>query len=391
MSEENGNISVPHFPPYEEVRHLLRIWEGWTRDQVTGLNQTIWNLRGTPQDPVDWTEPEKWITERLDGENRELAKSIWKGSDNSVNPRYTYGHWGLITKHHLLEENSEGKLQLTQGGQEFFQSKNGETVFHLDEHEGLIALLSMVKVNQPTRKSELTESWTLHLEQHSNLHSPATVQNALHSRIKNLIERNLIERNGWKYSLTDEGSTYLEAFGGNTTASGETQEFQKQLRLQSDKTREDILGRLRNMDPIEFEYLVKFLLEKMGYENVEVTASSGDGGVDVIANIEVGITSVKEVVQVKRHNSTIPRKDVDALRGSLHRFEAHQGTLITTSRFSDNTKKSVLEKGAQPITLIDGEKLVDLMIQHEVGACKHIIYLPTPFLEFEADETRASK
>lgn len=388
MSEKQRNISVPHFPPYEEVRYLLRIWEGWTRDQVTGLFKTIWDLRGTPQDTVNWKKPGEWIAERLDGENRRLAETIWQDSHNSVNPRYTYGHWGLIQKHKLLKENAERKLQFTQGGREFLQNNNGETVRHLDDQEGLVALLSMMKDYQPVRISGLIESWTSHLEQHSDLRKPTTVENALRSRTNNLIERNLIERNGWKYSLTNEGSTYLETFSGNTSAGSE---FHKQLKLQSDKTREDILGRLRSMNPIEFEYLVKFLLEKMGYENVEVTASSGDGGVDVIANIEVGITSVKEVVQVKRHNQTTPRKDVDALRGSLHRFEAIRGTLITTSGFSNNTAKSTLEPGAQPITLIDGEKLVELMIQHGIGARKHTVDLPAPFPEFEADETGASK
>lgn len=147
------------------------------------------------------------------------------------------------------------------------------------------------------------------------------------------------------------------------------------------------MERLLSMDPRQFEYLVKDLVEKMGYENAEVTASSGDGGVDVTANIEVGITSVKEVIQVKRHSRTTPPKDLDALRGSLYRFGAIRGTLITTSGFSNRTKEAALDSRAQPITLIDGEKLVDLLIEHEIGIRKHTIYSPDPLPRFETEGT----
>ena len=50
------------------------------------------------------------------------------------------------------------------------------------------------------------------------------------------------------------------------------------------------------MDPKAFENLVGRLLDKMNYRNVDVVGQSGDGGVDVIAEIELGVTSVREVV-----------------------------------------------------------------------------------------------
>ena len=99
------------------------------------------------------------------------------------------------------------------------------------------------------------------------------------------------------------------------------------------------------MDAFAFEHLVKRLLEEMGYQNVEVTPPSGDGGVDVIADIELGITSVREVVQAKRHRRTIQRKELDALRGSLHRFNAVRGTIIATSQFAKGTKEAAFEGG----------------------------------------------
>src|SRR5690606_12317816 len=88
------------------------------------------------------------------------------------------------------------------------------------------------------------------------------------------------------------------------------------------------------------------------------------------AEIELGITSVREVVQAKRHRRPIQRKDLDALRGCLHRFNAVRGTIITTSRFSRGTSDAAFERGAAPITLIDGEKLMDLMIEYGLGVKK---------------------
>lgn len=99
------------------------------------------------------------------------------------------------------------------------------------------------------------------------------------------------------------------------------------------------------MDPIAFEHLVAQALEAMDYENVKVTGPSGDGGIDVVADIELGVTSVRGVVQVKRHKRTIQTKDVAALRGSLFKFGAVRRTIVTTSGFSRGAKKDAFAQG----------------------------------------------
>lgn len=75
-------------------------------------------------------------------------------------------------------------------------------------------------------------------------------------------------------------------------------------------------------------------------------------------------------IQAKRHKRTIQRKDLDALRGSLYRFNAVRGTIITTSRFSKGTQEAAFADGTAPITLIDGDKLIDLLIEHGIGVRK---------------------
>ena len=89
---------------------------------------------------------------------------------------------------------------------------------------------------------------------------------------------------------------------------------------------------------------------------------------------------MREVIQVKRHKGNVNRTVLDQLRGSLHRFNAVRGTVITTGRFSKGTQEAAFERGAAPITLIDGEKLLDLLIEHQIGVSKKAV----DYLEFDS-------
>ena len=98
-------VRTPLFPIYREVRELLRAWPGRPRKQVTALRSTINQLRGTPQNTVDWTDPDGWMPDRLSGGDLDLAIAIWRSSGKSVNPRHTYGHWLLCRTYRLIDEN----------------------------------------------------------------------------------------------------------------------------------------------------------------------------------------------------------------------------------------------------------------------------------------------
>ena len=372
VDETEQRVRIPWFPMYREVRHLLQVWAGRPKKQITGLQTTLGGLRGTPQKPVDWTDPDTWIPERLSGDDQELAWAIWTKSGKTVNPRYTHGSWHLSQKYELLEDDTDGNLRLTRAGQNFINHERGKTEAFLDEQEGLIKLLTLVANNGPTRPSGILEEWTEHLKRYSSpFSSPYTFRNTLQGRLKNLLDRGLVDRKSAMYSVTDLGLAYLRQVGTEEAlGEDEKQELWSLAKKQETSVRESLRDLLSDMDAFAFEHLVKRLLEEMGYQNVEVTPPSGDGGVDVIADIELGITSVREVVQAKRHRRTIQRKELDALRGSLHRFNAVRGTIIATSQFAKGTKEAAFESGAAPITLIDGDKLIDLLIEHDIGVRK---------------------
>ena len=179
-------VRVPLFPVYTELRHLLRVWPGRPRKQVTGLRSTIGDLRGTPQKTVDWTEPATWIPERLEGDDRELAEAIWTASNGTVNPRHTYGHWLLAQKYEFVEDGPDGNLVLTASGRDFLENPSGDTEVALDEAEGLVKLLSIVADNGPARAGGLLEDWSEYLKRRSPFGTDSTFKDTLRRRLSGL-------------------------------------------------------------------------------------------------------------------------------------------------------------------------------------------------------------
>ncbi len=189
--------------------------------------------------------------------------------------------------------------------------------------------------------------------------------------------------------MTKAGFGYLEKAGLEIgTEEADDEPMRQILRLQEEMrkgVRDSLRDLLLDIDPFAFEHVVKQLLDAMGYEDTEVTSATNDKGVDVVGTIKVGITEVREVVQVKRVRSNVLRPVLDQLRGSLYRFNAVRGTIICTSGFSKGTRAAAFEPGAPPITLIDGETLIELLIEYRIGVRKRKLEL----WELDADALSA--
>jgi restriction system protein len=178
-----------------------------------------------------------------------------------------------------------------------------------------------------------------------------------------------VAREGNTYDMNLSGEKYLAKFEDIKFSPAMSEEAQLNKQVEEFNKKQKIIfkEKLHELTPTQFENLVKDLLDAMGYEDVLVTSPTNDKGVDVVGNIQNGITMVREVIQVKKLSSNIQRPVLDALRGCLHRFDAFQGTIITLSDFSKGTKEAAFERGAAPITLINGDKLIDLLIQNEIA------------------------
>ena len=133
------------------------------------------------------------------------------------------------------------------------------------------------------------------------------------------------------------------------------------------EVRQALLDRARSASPGDFEILVGELLAAMGFEGVEVTSSSGDGGVDVRGTLVVGgAVRIRMAVQAKRWNGNVHTPVVQQVRGSLGAHE--QGLIITTSDFSKGAKAEANRSDAAPVALMSGWQFAALLAKHQIGA-----------------------
>ena len=377
---------TPLFPTYSNVRRFLTILDGTTNAAYQAMAGAIWEQRGNPQEQVDWSNPDEWIDERLEGANRELARRIWLGSQRELNPRHTRGCWYFVTKHDLLARDRNDILHITERGRIFGDEPAGALVASIDTYEGVPVILQLVAAQGTARRSTLLPGYGDYSRSNTTFQSDNVLKSSLYDRLRNLIDRGMVVARGNSYVIAEAGLQYLERFGGLTPAQPKAASRSAELfRLASslsEEARQQLHDYLLEMNAFKFEELVKLLLEEMGYDNVATTSPTNDKGVDVVGTIKLGISAVREVIQVKRHRGTIHRPVLDQLRGSLHRFNAVRGTIITTGRFSKGVEEAAFERGAAPITLIDGEKLLDLLIDNGIGVSKR----PLEYLEFAPEK-----
>lgn len=174
-----------------------------------------------------------------------------------------------------------------------------------------------------------------------------------------------IKSKGANSIFRKEGKATFGLAAWEKGVSGIVHRAAKQRRMVKHK----LLKRLLEMDPREFEQLVGRLLGAMGYDNITVTRRSVDGGIDVLADIEIGILRLRTAVQVKRMRSNVQRPVVSQLRGDMMTLpDVNQGMIITTSGFSQGATEVARVRNAPLIVLIDGDRLGDLLIEHGIGA-----------------------
>lgn len=134
-------------------------------------------------------------------------------------------------------------------------------------------------------------------------------------------------------------------------------------------TRKRLRDALYEIEPEDFEYLIARLLSEIGYEDIEITSYGGDRGIDINGLLTVGgVTRVKTAVQVKRHKKNIGSPTVRELRGSLGAH--HRGLIMTTSDFSAGAYEEALQPDRAPISLVNGDHLVDLLVEYGIGVTR---------------------
>ncbi|CAE6890662.1 methylated adenine and cytosine restriction protein [Pseudomonas marincola] len=153
--------------------------------------------------------------------------------------------------------------------------------------------------------------------------------------------------------------------------------LEQALRELREATAADVLDNLLQVSPNRFEIIVLDVLHSLGYganrNDLQRVGGSGDGGIDGVISLDkLGLEKV--YVQAKRWQGTVGRPELQAFYGALAGQKAKRGVFITTSGF---TAQAIdFSRSVEGMVLVDGNRLVNLMMDHEVGVTSRLLKLP---------------
>ncbi|MDO6835291.1 restriction endonuclease [Pseudoalteromonas carrageenovora] len=146
--------------------------------------------------------------------------------------------------------------------------------------------------------------------------------------------------------------------------------------------KKQLLNMIKSENPAFFETLVVDLLLKMGYGWNDTTSGktlggAGDEGIDgIISEDKLGLEKI--YIQAKRYSSIkVPPREIRDFIGAMVLKGARKGVFFTTSKFSAQACRHAKEAQGMTITLVDGEFLSELLVQHKMGIAaiqKYTVY-----------------
>lgn len=148
---------------------------------------------------------------------------------------------------------------------------------------------------------------------------------------------------------------------------GDEEEPQAEEKIK-DTFKDNLLTAISKMSPKKFEAFSRALLNRMGVEFTEKGAQiSNDGGIDGYGyhTDTNDFRTTRVVIQCKRYNAApVSEPEINQFLGAMNKYQADYGVFITNGRFTNATRTAARE--GSPITLIDGNDLVRLVIKYEL-------------------------
>ena len=133
------------------------------------------------------------------------------------------------------------------------------------------------------------------------------------------------------------------------------QEVFDRMRSQARRS-EHKLAQLGSLTPEGFEEFVAELFESLGYQ-VEQVGGTDDRGIDL--KLQRG--DLRAVAQCKAHKKgLVGSPELQKFLGAVHFSKSHKGFFVTTTTFTLAAERYASD---QPIELIDGARLVELVQQ----------------------------
>ena len=151
---------------------------------------------------------------------------------------------------------------------------------------------------------------------------------------------------------------------------GETEEEE----IEPPDHRTNLLNLIKSLPPSGFERLSQRLLRESGFQKVVVTGKTGDGGIDGVGILQVNpFVSFNVLFQCKRYQGAVTPSQIRDFRGAMM-GRADKGIIITTGTFTLEAKKEARRDGAPPIELVDGDTLVQMFEQQQLGLIPRTTY-----------------
>ena len=150
------------------------------------------------------------------------------------------------------------------------------------------------------------------------------------------------------------------------------EDIEEESKSSEDDVLDDVKVKLQsaiaNMSPKKFEQFSRALLTKMGVQFTDKGVQiSNDGGIDGYGyhTDDDDFRTTRVVIQCKRYNSgAVSEPEINQFLGAMNKFQADYGVFITNSRFTNAARIAARER--TPITLIDGNDLIRLIIRYEL-------------------------
>lgn len=168
----------------------------------------------------------------------------------------------------------------------------------------------------------------------------------------------------WEEQSAKNKSKNKPEAGSN--AEDENNEFTEDALLDNFKVK--LQSAIANMSPAKFEQFSRALLTKMGVQFTSKGVQiSNDGGIDGYGYHldDDDFRTTRVVVQCKRFNvNPVSEPDINQFLGAMNKFQADYGVFITNGRFTNKARDAARE--GTPITLIDGNDLIRLVIKYQL-------------------------
>ena len=133
-----------------------------------------------------------------------------------------------------------------------------------------------------------------------------------------------------------------------------------------EKFKNQLLEAIGKMSPKKFEAFSRELLKNMNIEFTSVGVQvSNDGGIDGHGYARTSNYQTQRVViQCKRWQGSVGSQEIDRFLGAMDKFQADYGIFITSGRYTTAAREAA--RAGTPITLIDGDELVRLVVKYRL-------------------------